>query len=238
MNVIVIGASRGIGRETVKAALAAGHTVSAFARHPENIVLKHPNLKLVPGNVMDLQSVTKAISDHDAIVCALGLTTMKAIGPPFAGHTYTLTVGTKNIVTAMAQSSMKRLITVTAISTGDSAQNCTPVAKWALQYGLRWLFQEKERQEQQIMASSTNWTIIRPTALTNGPKTGHLATVPIRAGLLTYVSRADVAAKITQCLDDSSTYHKALTVSYTPRFGDSLRWLKDTLQSKSNPTNE
>ena len=36
-TILIIGASKGIGLETVKAALAAGHTVRAFARSAAGI---------------------------------------------------------------------------------------------------------------------------------------------------------------------------------------------------------
>ena len=44
-HILVIGASQGIGLETVKAALAAGHRVRAFARSAGRIELSDPDLK-------------------------------------------------------------------------------------------------------------------------------------------------------------------------------------------------
>jgi uncharacterized protein YbjT (DUF2867 family) len=224
----VIGASRGIGRETVAAALSAGHTVSAFARHPDSLDIRHPHLKLIRGDVLDPSSVLTAITGQDAVICTLGLQTLKAIGPPIAKRSYILTTGTQNILNAMHQSDVRRLIVVTANGTADSAKNCTPFARLSLHYGLRWLFREKARQEELVRTSGGAWTIIRPSALTNGPETGKFATTPVRAGLFTQVSRRDVAAFIVRILDDPSTYHKAITVSYPPHFGDSLRWIAHT----------
>jgi NAD(P)-dependent dehydrogenase (short-subunit alcohol dehydrogenase family) len=42
-TVLIIGASRGIGLETVKAALEAGHSVRALARSAEEFLLTTPN---------------------------------------------------------------------------------------------------------------------------------------------------------------------------------------------------
>jgi len=47
-TVLIIGASRGIGLETVKAALEAGHSVRALARQPEEFLLTAPNWKKWP----------------------------------------------------------------------------------------------------------------------------------------------------------------------------------------------
>ena len=48
-TVLIIGASRGIGLETVKAALEAGHSVRAHWRgQPEEFLLTAPNWKKSP----------------------------------------------------------------------------------------------------------------------------------------------------------------------------------------------
>jgi NAD(P)-dependent dehydrogenase (short-subunit alcohol dehydrogenase family) len=44
-TVLVIGASKGIGLETVKTALEAGHTVRAMARAAGRILIRNPNLE-------------------------------------------------------------------------------------------------------------------------------------------------------------------------------------------------
>jgi hypothetical protein len=127
----------------------------------------------------------------------------------------------------MHASDIKRLICVTAIGTGDSAGQCTPAARILLRNGLRWLFKEKDRQEQIIKASGNDWTLIRPAALTNGRIRGaQISEAPTtKCGLLTHVSRADVASTIVNLLEDPASYQKALTLMYLPRVGDSLRWL-------------
>ena len=48
-RVLIVGASRGIGLETVKAALEAGHSVHALARSARRIPVDHPKLEKWPG---------------------------------------------------------------------------------------------------------------------------------------------------------------------------------------------
>ncbi|HUP26401.1 MAG TPA: NAD(P)H-binding protein [Candidatus Limnocylindrales bacterium] len=164
MDILVIGGSRGIGLQTVKWGLEQGHSVTAFARNPAVIKFKHPKLRLKPGNVLDPMAVQRALQGHDAVICALGLPTLKAIGPPVTKRSYVLSKGTDNIVKAMASNGNKRFICVTAIGAGDSAKLCTPFARLVLRLGLRWLFKEKDEQERLIKNSGLDWTIIRPTA--------------------------------------------------------------------------
>jgi len=41
MNILIVGASRGIGRALVEQALATGNSVTALARHPERLAAQH-----------------------------------------------------------------------------------------------------------------------------------------------------------------------------------------------------
>ena len=55
-HVLVVGASNGIGLETVKAALAAGHRVRAFARSAAKIALSDANLERFTGDAFNESS--------------------------------------------------------------------------------------------------------------------------------------------------------------------------------------
>lgn len=227
----MIGASRGLGRQVVMAALEDGHIVTAFARHPERLDMHHPRLQLKAGNVLEAASLERVMRGQQAVICTLGLPTRQAMGPPFARRSYVLSTGTENIIKAMEHGKVRRLVCVTAIGTGDSVRQCTLATKLTLRYGLHWLFREKDRQETIIDHSDLDWTVVRPTALTNGRRGGHVISKDVRSGVLTHISRADVAAWIVRSIDQSTDYQKAVTLSYPPRLGDSLRWLRDYLSA-------
>jgi nucleoside-diphosphate-sugar epimerase len=230
MKVLIIGGSRGIGRQAVIYALEKGYFVTIFSRNPSSINIKNPNLRLQVGNVLNLSTLEIAMSDTDIVICALGLTTRQAIGPPIAKASYVLSAGTKNILSSMHAKHVKRLICVTAIGTGDSAAQCSFLTRLTLRYGLRFLFKEKDIQEQLIKEQpGINWTIVRPTALTNGAKKGATVNNGLRAGFLTHISRADVAAYMIDIINEKKTYNKSLILSYPPKLGDSLRWLAGNL---------
>ncbi len=229
MNILVVGASKGLGRHTVKMALERGHVVTAFARHTGEIGLDHPKLRLIDGDVRNAQAVRSAMEGQEAVICTLGLPTLKAIGPPFAKRSYVLSTGTTNILDAMQALKVKRLMCVTAIGSGDSVAQCTPFAKVAFRHGLRWLFKEKDRQEALIKQTNLQWTLIRPTALTNGRQKGAKMEEYLHSGLFTPVSRADVASAMLELINKSGSFNKAIVVSYGPRIGDSIRWVSGYL---------
>ena len=224
MRILIIGASKGIGKQTVLAALAAGHHVTAFARHPELLHITEPKLTMVAGDVMDPQSVAGVIAGHDVVICTLGLPTRQAIGPPFAARSYVLSHGTANVIAAMQTAGVKRLLCVTAIGAGGTGGDCTPFARLALRLGLRWLFSEKDAQEKHIRASQLDWTIIHPTALANRSRETATTRPAKLPGLFSYVSRTDVARTMIGIVGRPDSFGQVVVVTNPPRRGDGLRW--------------
>lgn len=107
-----------------------------------------------------------------------------------------LSDGTRNIVRAMEQFGVKRLVCQSSLGVGDSRGRLGLVYNLILiPLFLRNLFADKAVQERIIRESALEWVIVRPTALTNGQRKG-----AFRAGseighrfLATTISRADTA---------------------------------------------
>ena len=57
MHVLIIGASKGIGLETTRQALDAGHNVRAFARSAAAIDVSNPKLEKVRGDALKTEDV-------------------------------------------------------------------------------------------------------------------------------------------------------------------------------------
>jgi uncharacterized protein YbjT (DUF2867 family) len=72
-TVLIIGASRGIGLETVKAALKAGHLVRALARSARRIPVDHPKLEKIAGDALEMATVKRALTGVDAVIQSLGV---------------------------------------------------------------------------------------------------------------------------------------------------------------------
>jgi putative NADH-flavin reductase len=73
MKVVIFGATGGTGRELVAQALAQGHVVTAFARDPAKVRVKHENLRVVKGDMLDENAVAQAVAGQDAVLSALGV---------------------------------------------------------------------------------------------------------------------------------------------------------------------
>ena len=79
-HVLVMGASCGIGLETVKPGLRAGHSVRALARSAASIAIQDAALENVSGDALDSDMIRDALQGIDAAIQTLGID----ISPP--GH--------------------------------------------------------------------------------------------------------------------------------------------------------
>jgi putative NADH-flavin reductase len=191
-TLLVIGASRGIGLETVKRALEAGHLVRAFARGAASIPLDVPALEKIAGDALDKMHVAAAVTGADAVVQSLGA----AKGPQaILSGTTLFSQATRILIDAMRETGVRRLVTVTGLGAGDSRGHGSFLYDAILfPLILKRVYDDKDVQEQMIRASGLEWTIARPGLLTSGPVTGrtraHADPKDWRAGA---ISRADVA---------------------------------------------
>ena len=116
-KVLVIGASRGIGLETVRAALRSGHSVRALARSAASIPIQDADLDKVSGNALDRDTIQNTLEDVEVVIQTLGVDLSARV--IFAGTTL-FSESTRILVDAMKAADVKRLITVTGLGAGDS----------------------------------------------------------------------------------------------------------------------
>src|SRR6266566_4992336 len=116
-TVLIIGASKGIGLETVKLALKARHLVRALSRSATAIRLHDPKLEKLDGDALDRDTIERALVGVDAVIQTLGVPS--APEQIFSG-TRLFSAATRILVNAMEASAVRRLICVTGLGAGDS----------------------------------------------------------------------------------------------------------------------
>lgn len=209
-RVLIVGATGGTGRQLVEQALERGHVVTALARDPSALHVEHPRLTVVRGNVLDYPSVEAAVRGQDAVVSALG-------HKQFFRPTRTLSEGTRNVLRAMETHRVRRFVCETTLGIGASA------GRMGLYYTffvipviLPFYFWDKTRQERLIAASSVDWVVVRPGALTNGAKRGGYRQGHTVGSLLwtVRISRADVADFMLNQMSDNTYLRTASGVCW------------------------
>jgi putative NADH-flavin reductase len=205
-TVLIIGASRGIGLEAVKAALDAGHAVRALARSARRIPIDHAKLEKMAADALEMSAVKRALNRIDVVIQSLGVSP----GPEVIfRQTRFFSKATRLLVTAMEQAHVKRLICVTGFGAGDSRGHGGFLYNTVLHLLLGRVYDDKDVQERIIRNSKLDWEIVRPVILTNGPKTNtYRALIDPRDWTCGFISRADVANFVVNEIDDNAFLHK------------------------------
>jgi uncharacterized protein YbjT (DUF2867 family) len=203
-TIVIIGASRGIGLEAVKASLAAGYTVRALARSADVIALNDRRLEKIRGDARDKAPIVQALEGASAVIQVLGV----PITPTTVLQGTTLfSQASRVLVEGMRSTGVRRLIAVTGIETGDS-RGCAGLihARVLFPLILQRIYDDKSAQERIIKASGLDWTIVRPGILTNGPATGrYLVLTDTKSWRGGFISRRDVADfLVRQIADDTN----------------------------------
>lgn len=198
-NVLVIGASRGIGRAVCETAARQSHHVKAFSRSGTPISSRRGGtIDVVKGDALNAADLEGALEGVDVVVQALGVpVSMDLITKPVT----LFSSATRVLIPAMEKIGVTKLIAVTGFGAGDSNSAINPLQRIPFRAFLGRAYDDKTIQENLIEKSDLDFLFVRPGVLTNGPATGKAKILmqphEWRNGV---VSRADVAEFIVEQL--------------------------------------
>ena len=208
MNITVFGATGTIGRLVVDQALAAGHDVTAVTRDATRLTQRHDRLSVLEADPTDPAACVPAVKDADAVIVTLGGGRQGQVRE----------AGTRAVVQAMQEAGVRRLVCQSTLGVGSSAEHLTFWWRYVM-FGalLRKAFADHVAQAAVVEGSGLDWTIVRPSAFTDGPA-GSLG--PVRhgfdgsaRGLRLRIRRADVAAFVLAQAEDPTFVHQAVSLS-------------------------
>ncbi len=192
----MFGSTGGTGLATLRALVAAGHEVTAFARNPINLP-SSPSVNPVQGNVMNAAEVAGAIPGHDLVIVSLGNSQNPfalMLGARRTTPANVCEIGTRHIVAAMQGHGIARLLVVSAFGIGDTRVRLPLAFKLFYRTVLREQMADKEKQEAFIRSSAVDWTLVQPVGLNDGPATYNWLADTRGVIRRNEVSRADLAA--------------------------------------------
>lgn len=115
MNILIFGATGGTGRHVVMQGLAKGYQITAFVRNPAALAIKHKNLSLIQGDVLNPKDVQKAVKQQDVVISVLGNKTKNAFWKPNT----IISEGVRNIITGMKKQGVKRFLFVASFGVNE-----------------------------------------------------------------------------------------------------------------------
>ncbi|MGL4340013.1 MAG: NAD(P)-dependent oxidoreductase [Rhodoglobus sp.] len=160
---MITGATGFIGRAVVRAALDSGMQVTALTRNPDKLQPSR-GLTIISTETTDLATLRRVLPGHDAVIHCLGVG-----GTGTRQRTTVISEATAVLVTAMLDSGVNRLVALSNIGAGSSAQQGAWIYRKIIRpivigLFLRWLqpiIDDKNRMEPIIMESALDWTIAR-----------------------------------------------------------------------------
>jgi putative NADH-flavin reductase len=212
MRVVIFGANGPTGRRLVGQALAGGHRVSAVTRHPDSIPPRD-GLTVVGADVTSAAAVDAAIAGSDAVLSALGVSYSRK---PITVYS----LGAANIIAAMHQHGVKRLVVVSAAPLdpryrpSDSFFFTWVMEPLFMRRPGRTTYDDLRRMESLVRASDLDWTIVRSCWLFDAAAvTDYRLAENSAAGMFT--ARADLAASMLALLSDDRFVRKVVGVNTT-----------------------
>ncbi len=207
MNVVIFGASRGVGRAAVEIAAARGHAVRAIARTAA--ALAELSATTIAGDVLDPGVAANALTGAEAVLVALGSAPAARDGRQ--GKVCSL--GTRAILDAMKAASVRRVVVVSSYGVGPSRDRPPLAFKVVAATILKDVMADKELQENDVRASDTDWTIVQPLGLTDETGTGRAFVSIDGSRGCTHVSRADVATVCIDAIENRRYLRETIAVS-------------------------
>ena len=211
MKIVLFGATGLTGKEILKQAIEEGHRVIAIVRNPNSMEFAHPDLTIIKGNILDLQSFEEVFMDSDVVISAVGT------GTKFSQARKPTTIyseGFKNIVTAMRKHKIKRFVALLSVGTIPDP-NEAAIHRLMIRPILKGTYDDMRRAESFLATcKDIDWTGIRPLRLNNKPKTGEYRTsidyLPKKG---VNISRADVADLMLKLMTSEEDIHKYVTIA-------------------------
>lgn len=165
MNIVVFGATGGIGRLVVDDALAKGHKVTAFVRDGKKVVPR-AGLTVVEGSIDSECDMRQAIRGKDAVIWCVGIPLKRSYAKmeSLEGH--------RNLIAAMDAEGVKRLIdwgTPSVPFVQDKKSFITVVPGIMAGIALTQAKKEMVAVAELVEKSDLDWTIVRFMAPNDRP---------------------------------------------------------------------
>jgi putative NADH-flavin reductase len=196
-TIALFGATGKTGRRVLTRALKAGHDIRVLVRDPAKLGVVDPRITVIAGDVLDAAAVSTTIEASDVVLALFG----QVKGSPRSLQAD----GTRNIIAAMKQQGVSRLITLSGgglRADEDRPKLADRIIRMLLKALAGHVLADAEEHLQLLRDSGLDWTVVRGPMLTeaSGRGTYRVGWVGVNAGIR--ISREDLADFILTQIED------------------------------------
>ena len=215
MEVLLIGANKGLGYQVLKELLSKKITVNCLIRRKGLINFESKYLNIFYGDATNLSDLKKSIGNSECIISTINVQ-RKNIFPwsRLTNSKTTISDFAKNSIIA-SEDKINRIITISAWGVGESMEKIPKLFKFLIKFSnLKYPYIDHDIHEKVIENSNLNWTIIRPTALTNETKYHDIEEFKGKRKINKItIGRKSLAKYVVKIINDKYFYRKKITVS-------------------------
>ena len=214
-RILILGATGRTGSHLVQVAIQKGIAVTCLARNCQRI-LKHPLIHAIEGNPGKTEDLLKALEGCTHVISVLNISRRSDIPwsrlrtPP----TYLSDV-MANLIPLAGRQAIQHISICSAWGVGDSRKDIPFWFRKTIDLSnIKAAYLDHERQEKILSASDLNWTIVRPSGLTNQSADQTVRESYLnqpKPGLL--ISRKAVASFLLESLFRKDLTQQTLTIS-------------------------
>lgn len=205
MKLLILGAAGKTGSALVDQAITRGHDVTAFVHTADEYL--RTDVRVVAGDARDQHSIFTAVHGQNAVIDALGGHI------PFLDSTLE-TDTARNVIAAMTEAAVRRLLVISTLGEGDSARNVHDFYKhFIMPTLLRGVMKDKASMEATVEHSQLDWTIVRPAGLRDGDPKGIRIVSPETDEKVRFITRADLATFLLDQLESTDYLHQAVGIA-------------------------
>lgn len=211
MTLALFGATGKTGSRVLEQALAEGHKVNVLVRSPGKLGRSSDTLTVIEGDMMNGDDVRKTVEGTDAVIMAAG--------PVKSSPKNMLEVSAGNIVSAMKQFGVTRIVWLTGAGVTDERDGKSVsrvIIRALMKVVAGSVLSASERAYDIVKDSGLDYTVVRPPMLADEPggigfSAGYKPPKPIPVG------RGDLAAFLLSVAVNDEFVGESPLVSYEGR---------------------
>ncbi len=215
MKIAVLGATGRTGKLVLNRALELGYEVKCLARESGRIT-NRDGIGVIEGNCNSKRDLEQLVNGCDGIINVLNIS--RKTDFPWAGlktpKNY-LSEVMAHLIPIAENSRVKRIVICSAWGVGETKKDIPKWFRWLIDNSnIGMAYRDHERQEEILVKSKIDWTIVRPSGLTNSKKTEIIKeSFDNKPKPSLTISRQSVAQYLCDSLDKDSLVQKKVVIS-------------------------